>query len=167
MATLKNLVDEITTIKNELVACHTNLKTNLKNKNIETSSSDKLDDLITKVSDITLENLGGMVVATGMCVLSFGTENFTVRNLNFKPSLVLAIAEDKCVSIMASSGGISNFPNSKVMVGQSSTYGNFSNFESRLISDNRFTAEFYEDGFLFQPMANYQSNINITWFAFK
>ena len=53
MATLKNLVDETTNIKNELVECHTNLKNNLITKGIEAGSLDKLSVLVGKIKNIT------------------------------------------------------------------------------------------------------------------
>ena len=52
MATLKNLVDETTNIKNELTRCYDNLRSNLTNKNIDFLDSDKLEMLIDKVSQI-------------------------------------------------------------------------------------------------------------------
>lgn len=52
MATLKNLVDETSNIKNELVTCHTNLKNNLIAKGVECINSDKLANLISKVDNI-------------------------------------------------------------------------------------------------------------------
>ena len=52
MATLKNLVDETTNIKNELVACHTNLKNNLSAKGVECSDTDKISSLIDKINNI-------------------------------------------------------------------------------------------------------------------
>ena len=56
MATLKNLVDETTNIKNELVTCHTNLKNNLISKGVECSDSDKMSSLIDKVAKLTNNN---------------------------------------------------------------------------------------------------------------
>lgn len=53
MATLKNLVDETTSIKNELVTCHTNLKNNLITKGVECSDADKLSSLVNKVGEIS------------------------------------------------------------------------------------------------------------------
>ena len=50
MATLKNLVDETTNIKNELKTCYTNLVNNLSVKDVEVSSGDKLGDLVDKIS---------------------------------------------------------------------------------------------------------------------
>ena len=52
MATLKSLVDETTTIKDELVTCHSNLKNNLTEKGIECSDADKMSSLIDKVNYI-------------------------------------------------------------------------------------------------------------------
>ena len=51
MATLKNLVDETTNIKNELATCHTNLKNNLISKGVECSDADKMSSLIDKVNE--------------------------------------------------------------------------------------------------------------------
>ena len=60
MATLKNLVDETTNIKNELTRCYDNLRSNLTNKNIDFLDSDKLEMLIDKVSQIkTYEKVAG------------------------------------------------------------------------------------------------------------
>ena len=52
MATLKNLVDETTNIKNELKTCHTNLKNNLIDKGVDVSSGDKLSALVDKIKNI-------------------------------------------------------------------------------------------------------------------
>lgn len=54
MATLKNLVDETTNIKNELVICHSNLKNNLIEKGVECSDTDKISNLIDKVNAINI-----------------------------------------------------------------------------------------------------------------
>lgn len=54
MATLKNLVDETTNIKNELVTCHSNLKNNLTAKGVECSDTDKISSLIDKVEDVVV-----------------------------------------------------------------------------------------------------------------
>lgn len=53
MATLKNLVDETTNIKDELKTCHTNLKNNLITKGVECSDADKLSSLVNKVGEIS------------------------------------------------------------------------------------------------------------------
>lgn len=50
MSTLKQLVDETTNIKNELVECHTNLKDSLMDKGVEVNSDDKLRDLVNKTN---------------------------------------------------------------------------------------------------------------------
>ena len=52
MATLKQLVTETTNIKNELKTCHTNLKSNLIEKGVECSDTDKLLSLVGKVGEI-------------------------------------------------------------------------------------------------------------------
>ena len=53
MSTLKQLVDETTNIKNELVTCHANLKNNLLHKNIDFLPTDKFSTLISKIKNIT------------------------------------------------------------------------------------------------------------------
>lgn len=53
MATLKQLVDETTTIKNELVTCHTTLKNNLLSKGVTVGSNDKIPIMINKINEIS------------------------------------------------------------------------------------------------------------------
>lgn len=52
MATLQELVNETTNIKDELVECHDTLKNNLIEKGIECGEEDKLAILVGKVSEI-------------------------------------------------------------------------------------------------------------------
>ena len=52
MATLNELVNETTNIKNEIVTCHESLKSNLVKKGIECSNTDKMSSLIEKVDQI-------------------------------------------------------------------------------------------------------------------
>ena len=54
MTALKNLVDETTNIKNELVSCHSNLKNNLIKKGVKCSSTDKMPSLIDKIAGIVV-----------------------------------------------------------------------------------------------------------------
>ena len=54
MSTLKQLADETTNIKNELITCHANLKSNLIEKGVECSDTDKLLSLVGKVGEIEL-----------------------------------------------------------------------------------------------------------------
>ena len=54
MSTLKELVNETTNIKDELVTCHTNLKNNLITKGVECSDADKLLSLVNKVGEISM-----------------------------------------------------------------------------------------------------------------
>ena len=49
MTPLKNLVDETTIIKDEIVECHSNLSSILTSKNVEVTEEDKMSDLISKV----------------------------------------------------------------------------------------------------------------------
>lgn len=48
----KQLVDETSNIKNELVRCHADLKTKLKAKDVDVLETDKMADLINKVNTI-------------------------------------------------------------------------------------------------------------------
>ena len=59
MATLKTLVDETTNIKNELATCYANLKTNLVEKGLNISNTDKIQDLIEKIN--ALEGITNVV----------------------------------------------------------------------------------------------------------
>lgn len=52
MATLKNLVDETTNIKNELVICHAELLKNINNLGINALNNDKILTLINKLENI-------------------------------------------------------------------------------------------------------------------
>lgn len=87
MATLKNLVDETTNIKNELKTCHANLKNNLIEKSIECSSTDKLLSLVNKVGEIEL----GKKWATGKAQTSTTEVEgaIIVSGLSFRPSIVI------------------------------------------------------------------------------
>ena len=86
MATLKELVTETTKIKNKLVTCHTNLKTNLVNKKIQVNNNDKILDLINKIPDIK----GELKYAIGSETFSQGNDVVvTVNNLDFKPHLII------------------------------------------------------------------------------
>lgn len=60
MTTLKQLVDETTNIKNDIVTCHGNLKSNLIAKGVQVSNSDKFPQLIEKVS----QNLSDKIVVS-------------------------------------------------------------------------------------------------------
>lgn len=51
-STLKELVDETGLIKDELVTCRDTLKTNLENKGVDVSSTDKMQGLVEKVKGI-------------------------------------------------------------------------------------------------------------------
>lgn len=53
MSTLKQLVNETTNIKNELITCHANLKNNLTEKGENISDDEKLLSLINKVKDLS------------------------------------------------------------------------------------------------------------------
>lgn len=90
MPTLKTLVDETSNIKNELVTCHTNLKNNLINKNIELTGQEKLLELVGVVEGIEL----GKKWATGILSnnLTLG-ETVSLPTLDFEPSIMILIAK--------------------------------------------------------------------------
>lgn len=105
MATLKQLVDETTNIKNELKTCHTNLKNNLIDKGVDCNSSDKLLSLANKVREIEL----GKKWASGEHIVNFpGTFVYSVEidlsNLSFTPSVV--VCELKNIQVWNSTGGL-------------------------------------------------------------
>lgn len=75
MATLKELVNEVTTIKNELKTCHTNLKNNLASKGVTVASSDKIASLINKIPSISTAT---KVSASDNVLISFiGSDRLT------------------------------------------------------------------------------------------
>ena len=100
MATLKQLVDETTNIKNELKTCHTNLKNNLIDKGVDCNSSDKLLSLANKVGEIELGKkwVSGSTSSSGNRTLfrkwnddsDYNTYYITIP-LSFKPSYVIAV----------------------------------------------------------------------------
>ena len=82
MATLKQLVDETTNIKNELKTCHTNLKSNLIEKGENISDDEKLLSLINKVKDLSkIEVTAGD--ETPFCNLgsAYGTVSTEYKNI--------------------------------------------------------------------------------------
>ncbi len=105
MSTLKKLVDETTNIKDEIITCHANLKTNLINKGVECSDTDKLLSLVGKVGEIEL----GKKWASGEHIVNFpGTFVYSVEidlsNLSFTPSVV--VCELKNIQVWNSTGGL-------------------------------------------------------------
>lgn len=105
MATLKQLVDETTKIKNELKTCHTNLKSNLIEKSVECSDTDKLLSLVGKVGEIEL----GKKWASGEHIVNFPSTfvysvEIDLSNLSFTPSVV--VCELKNIQVWNSTGGL-------------------------------------------------------------
>ena len=98
MATLKQLVDETTKIKNELKTCHANLKNNLIEKGVDCNSSDKLLSLANKVGEIELGKkwVSGSTSSSGNRTLfrkwnddsDYNAYYITIP-LSFKPSYVI------------------------------------------------------------------------------
>lgn len=105
MSTLKQLVDETTNIKNELKTCHANLKTNLIDKGVEYSDTDKLLSLVGKVGEIEL----GKKWASGEHIVNFPSTfvysvEIDLSNLSFTPSVV--VCELKNIQVWNSTGGL-------------------------------------------------------------
>lgn len=88
MSTLKQLVDETTLIKNDLVNCRNTLESNLLDKDIEVVPGAKMSTLIDKVGDITL----GKKWASGSTQsenYNGGSYRLTVSGLEFRPRLII------------------------------------------------------------------------------
>lgn len=105
MATLKQLVNETTKIKNELITCHSNLKGNLIEKGVECSNTDKLLSLANKVGEIEL----GKKWASGEHIVNFPSTfvysvEIDLSNLSFIPSVV--VCELKNIQVWNSTGGL-------------------------------------------------------------
>lgn len=84
MPTLKDLVDETTNIKNELIKCHFDLKSNLIDKGITVENTDKMKDLIDKVS-LLLNSSKKWAKGS----LSGTSATFTIPNIGFIPSILI------------------------------------------------------------------------------
>ena len=105
MSTLKQLVDETTNIKNELKTCHANLKSNLIDKGVECSDTDKLLRLANKVGEIEL----GKKWASGEYIVNFPSTfvysvEIDLSNLSFTPSVV--VCEFENIEVWNSTGGL-------------------------------------------------------------
>ena len=81
MSTLKQLVDETTNIRKEIVNCYSSLKTNLTNKYVEVSNNDKLSSLISKVLDI---NTYKRIAGTEKVYMSDSNEYSATNTSNFE-----------------------------------------------------------------------------------
>ena len=80
MATLKNLVDETTNIKNELISYHSDFKNNLVDKGVEVLETYKIGDLINSIKDLKNYNfpVEGLTVTTTEAFISKGSDLDTV-----------------------------------------------------------------------------------------
>lgn len=88
MTTLKQLIDETTNIKDDLISCYNSLKTNLTDKGIEVPASAKMLTLINMVGDIT----SGKKWASGSTQsenYNGGSYRLTVSGLEFRPRLII------------------------------------------------------------------------------
>ena len=93
MATLSQLVTETTTIKNNLVSCHTNLKNNLTKKGVQCSSTDKLLSLVNKVGEINTGKKWASGTAKSSSAM-YECITLTVNvKLQFVPSLIVVMSD--------------------------------------------------------------------------
>ena len=117
MSTLKELVDETASIKNDISSCHGLIIEKLNNKGVSVNKTYKLRSLINKIDDITLESLGGKRWATGVATIETvwhyynGSSNSTPKyvdiqlNLDFTPSILFCkIPGFKLYSLEPNSG---------------------------------------------------------------
>ena len=93
MPTLKSLVDETSNIKNELVNCYDNLKTNLIAKDVEVLPTDKILNLINKVGNMELGKKWAtqditIQIGDGDNTSSINTSYTLNANFGFTPSIV-------------------------------------------------------------------------------
>lgn len=168
MATLNNLVDETTNIKNELKTCHTNLKNNLSSKGVTVSPSDKMGALCTKVGTIEVAKkvASGTISKFSYNKQDKTLETYTVNtNLTFVPSKIeLYITKFKT---NYGSTGVSNILlNSK-----------YNNSPSNGISINQGTncklyiTDISENSFIYNvskgDIAYYSTSTDITWYAYE
>ncbi len=157
----KQLVDETSNIKNELVRCHTDLKNNLIDKGVEVTDSDKMSNLIGKIGTIEL----GRKLARGST-----SHSRQVVGLSFRPSLVVF--------------SIQGITNSKFLVGVCSNVSNFaveysidsynpSDYNSITGMPRKNLVTITDDGFIIdvsplitsQPVESFISSFN--WVAYE
>lgn len=110
MTTLKNLVDETTNIKNELVTCHTNLKNNLIEKGVECSDSDKLINLIDKIDNISIAK---NVVASNNDI--FYSEYCDTLSTSLKLACKFYIGFKGSIRVSSEANGVSGSYNGKLI----------------------------------------------------
>lgn len=173
MATLKQLVDETTNIKNDIVTCHTNLKNNLIDKGVECSEADKMQTLVDKVKEIEV----GHKIATGaysseVVISSTGYSKVRINtSLSFVPSqIILNTGNYRRYSTggtVASTGDLTN----NVLVDSSVSKDSFATTK---IATSGIITDFYitnitESGFDFYYKINiasyYVKLTNMKWYA--
>ena len=157
MATLKNLVDETTNIKNELVICHSNLKNNLIKKGVECSDTDKMSSLIDKINEISLESLGGRKWASGILNYTRDTDVASItiaHNSDFTPTLAFVIFELYWTSeVTCAYVGVSN-------LGTMSTYNGYTTATTLnlILNDSTITFSYNKTGSM---------KGNLYWYVFE
>ena len=156
MATLKSLVNETTNIKNELIECYSNLKSNLIQKEVECSEDDKFSSLIEKINEISV----GRKWASGEDTLShkntgvYKLYSKTINNLEFVPSLVFCYSKhlfgDASVNYLKGVA-VSNLGYLSMYMANASA--------NIVISDNSFTLNVSTQGNV--------GSLPFTWYAFE
>ena len=159
MATLKNLVNEITNIKNELVTCYANLKNNLTEKGVDCNSSDKLLSLANKVGEIEL----GKKWASGSFTFDYNnritnTKSFSI-NCDFVPTIFFVKLDNvHCAREVTRNILISNL--FSTTVNEDETY--FIKLRVTDLSETNFTIKFERN---YADATDIREGI--TWYAFE
>ena len=159
MSTLKNLVDEVGNIKNELATCSNTLKNKLTDKDVAFNGADKLLSLINKVGDIKT----GKRYATGTALPSTGGI-FAVSNLSFTPTVIYARCEQgKWWSAYIK--GLFKKNNKDVLISVSETTYNQEEYELRLDGRHGY-CYVYENSF--QAFCGGSNGVYpVTWVAYE
>ena len=156
MSTLKQLVDETTNIKNELITCHANLKTNLIDKGVQILEEDKILNLVRKIADI--KELKFAIGTTSVT----GSGSYSINGLDFKPNLVImTYKEDRISLIFSELEFVGEDCNNLNILCNDSTAG----FEKYALSG--VYAGVYDDGFKIYMSTGYTSTRTCNWFACK
>lgn len=97
MSTLSGKVQQIDSIKTDIVNCHSLLKNKLISREITVYQSDKMLDLINKIEGIKGRWAGGEFQSTQI-VTSGNMQFLQISNLTFKPSTILIIPSSNTIN---------------------------------------------------------------------
>ena len=173
---LKELIDTQETITDTIEILKGNLKSNLESKSVSVSSSDKLSDLVSKVSNIAL----GKKWASGVASPPTTNKNFLyaggtssraceyividLRHLDFTPSFVAAysyVENVEAISVLANAHTESGVT---VPVVRACRVGYLAN---NTVGAYCVLAEDYSNGILNLPVNNYYKFGQYEWVAFE